>query len=630
MWNDKETDVDLLGHDKIAQTIIEIINDNHLRPLTIGVYGDWGVGKSSILSLLQMKINEEKDLKVSNSHCVLFNGWLFQDYEDAKTALMETVVVELAKLQPKSKQIQKLAKSLFRRIKWLKVAKVSSSAATTLLTGIPTPGILGGLGDLYKQGKKLINGKSEVGEEDDSGSSTDEESFLKEVEEETVTQQVHAFRAEFKKLIETSRVDHIIILVDDLDRCLPKAVIEVLEAIRLLLFVEGTTFVLSADEKMIEYAVREHFPNLPASYQDYTKNYLEKLIQIPIRIPLLNKAQTGNYIKLLMLQNHLKHDYERLKEVYTFYEKKKKKPYEAVNLSYEIISQAISSDTVELKETLLVADQLTPTLATGLKGNPRNIKRFMNTLFLRMKVARIYGLDDVVKLNMLGKLMLLERFQTKFYEEVADEVASSDNGISKTIKEGEKKLNEAKKREESSPDAASSESSLKFIDWLSIEPSMTDVDLRPYIFVSKEKAIGFEAESLFPEHLQNLLQLLNTGSDFNLKKAESGLRDLKQAERMQLFEKLLADTASVPDLKNVPVSIKGLLRIIQVDTSLEVKLVELMDRYPHTELGVWAISQFSGLKEDNSKHKFNQLLQKWSNQDQNKQLRDLAKQTLKK
>jgi hypothetical protein len=39
MWNDKETDVDLLGHDKIAQTILEIIKDNHLRPLTIGVYG---------------------------------------------------------------------------------------------------------------------------------------------------------------------------------------------------------------------------------------------------------------------------------------------------------------------------------------------------------------------------------------------------------------------------------------------------------------------------------------------------------------------------------------------------------------------------------------------------------------
>jgi predicted KAP-like P-loop ATPase len=98
MWNDKETDIDLLGHEKISQTIIEIINDKHLRPLTIGVYGDWGVGKSSIISILQKNIAEKNKIGTSKAHCIVFNGWLFQGYEDAKTALMETVVTELAAL----------------------------------------------------------------------------------------------------------------------------------------------------------------------------------------------------------------------------------------------------------------------------------------------------------------------------------------------------------------------------------------------------------------------------------------------------------------------------------------------------------------------------------------------------
>src|SRR6476646_6646520 len=101
MWNDKETDVDLLDHEKIAQTVLEIIADNHLRPLTVGIYGDWGVGKSSVLSLLQKEILEQSKSKKLDAHTILFNGWLFQGYEDAKTALMETVVSELAKLQPK-------------------------------------------------------------------------------------------------------------------------------------------------------------------------------------------------------------------------------------------------------------------------------------------------------------------------------------------------------------------------------------------------------------------------------------------------------------------------------------------------------------------------------------------------
>ncbi len=618
MWNDKETDVDLLGHDKIAQTILEIINDNHLRPLTIGVYGDWGVGKSSILSLLQAKVLLEKQAGVSKIHCILFNGWLFQDYEDAKTALMETVVTELARLQPRNEKIQKLAKSLFKRINWLKVAKVSAAAAMTFVTGLPATSLLGQMGGWINKGKELIgvNGENE--------SKTDEDSFLKE-EEESVTQQIESFRKEFKKLIQTSKVDHIIILVDDLDRCLPKSVIEILEAIRLFLFVEGTTFVLSADEKMIEYAVREHFPNLPSDYQEYTKNYLEKLIQIPIRIPLLNRTQTGNYLKLLMLQHHLKHNYDQLKNVYEYYNKKKKRPYDTVNLSYEIISEAIGSDATELKETLLVADQLTHTLASGLKGNPRNIKRFMNTLFLRMRIARIYGLEDIVKMNVLAKLMLLERFQSKKFDDLVEDVTSTDNGISSTIETDEQKKETEKGDGKVSEKKTVDKQDLEWREWLSLEPVLNSVDLRPYIFISKEKAIGFDASSLFPDNLQTLLGMLNSNSDIGLRSAEKQLETIAPKDRILLFDKLEAESRAATDLKNIPAPIKGLLRIIKVDDSLELRMISLMVSFPSSELGPWAVAELGGLKNEQAKEKLKALFETWAGQDSNKTLQSLAK-----
>src|SRR5690242_11741203 len=100
MWNDKETDLDLLGYDKIADIILEIVKDQYLRPLTIGVYGDWGAGKSSILSLLNKKVNELPKSEAKKIHTIYFNGWLFQGYEDAKSALMETIIADLGKLQP--------------------------------------------------------------------------------------------------------------------------------------------------------------------------------------------------------------------------------------------------------------------------------------------------------------------------------------------------------------------------------------------------------------------------------------------------------------------------------------------------------------------------------------------------
>ena len=65
------------------------------------------------------------------------------------------------------------------------------------------------------------------------------------------------------------------------------------EAVRLFVFTSRTAFVVAADEAMIEYAVRKHFPDLPDTTgpQTYARNYLEKLIQVPFRIPALGDTE---------------------------------------------------------------------------------------------------------------------------------------------------------------------------------------------------------------------------------------------------------------------------------------------------------------------------------------------------
>src|SRR6185312_9429846 len=103
---------------------------------------------------------------------------------------------------------------------------------------------------------------------------------------------------------EAASVQRLIVIVDDLDRCLPETAIATLEAIRLFLFVPHTAFVMGVDELMIEYAVREHFPDLPPSSGPvtYARNYLEKLIQVPFRIPALGLAETRIYVALLLAE----------------------------------------------------------------------------------------------------------------------------------------------------------------------------------------------------------------------------------------------------------------------------------------------------------------------------------------
>ena len=226
MWNDKETDVDLLGHRRVAQTIVEIMREEELRPLTIGIHGSWGAGKTSILSLIETELKDDQ-----NTLTFTFNGWLYQGYEDTKSALMEAVVNALMTKRKTTDKVLDLGKSLLRRINWLKAAKVGGGLAMTAALGLPATALFGISGLLSGVNNFFANKEESSGEVKVNVQTEDDEPWLKP-EEATVPAQIEAFRKELRELIEESTVERLVVLVDDLDRCLPSAVIDILEAVK--------------------------------------------------------------------------------------------------------------------------------------------------------------------------------------------------------------------------------------------------------------------------------------------------------------------------------------------------------------------------------------------------------------
>ena len=301
---DNETKVDLLNNEAIAATIIALLRTKPDQPVTIGVHGDWGAGKSSVLEMIEAKLEGQKGVL-----CLKFNGWRFQGFEDAKDPLIEGIVTGLLEKRPTITKAAGVVKDVFRRIDWLKVAKKAGGLAFTVATGIPSPDLIQSVVGFFET--LVADPAKGITRESVEAAIGEAKNLIRsDAESTSVPEEIGAFRKAFDDLLKEAGIDQLIVLIDDLDRCLPETAIETLEAIRLFVFTSRTAFVVAADEAMVEYAVRRHFPDLPDTTgpRDYARNYLEKLIQVPFRIPPLGETETRIYVTLLLIGAELGED----------------------------------------------------------------------------------------------------------------------------------------------------------------------------------------------------------------------------------------------------------------------------------------------------------------------------------
>lgn len=226
-----------LGFNEYARALADAIRGGEPPQFTIGLYGAWGSGKTSLLNA----INHNLSKTPKNVIPVFFDAWRYEKSEYIIVPLLHKIYTEVRKSgNDKLKTILKKAlKSLLYSIKFK---------------------LPGGLEFNPNEVKNFW---------EKEGLMPLDQAFSEPFEY-------------FKSLPNALGDRRIVVLIDDLDRCSTENVVSVLESINLIMDVPGFIFVLALDYDVLINAITNRYPHVSGNV------FIQKMIQLPFRVPPLN------------------------------------------------------------------------------------------------------------------------------------------------------------------------------------------------------------------------------------------------------------------------------------------------------------------------------------------------------
>ena len=561
MWSDNETNRDFLNFRCVADTAAEMIVQADGQPLSLGVSGGWGVGKSSMLKLISDSLKDRGDDRYL---FVEFNAWLYQGYDDARAALMDVIARQLIEHSEESNTGLDKAKMLLGRVHWLRLAGLAAGSALSVAAGIPPLGLVSAI---LSAGKSLADGTFEA----DAGK------LIAPTPESSPPHQIQDLRKHFEETLSEMGVT-LVVFIDDLDRCLPETTIATLEAIRLFLFLPQTAFIIAADDRMIRQAVRVHFHG--ADLDDIlVTNYFDKLVQIPLRVPPLGTQEVRAYLMLLFVENS-ELGPEQRESIREQVCGRLSDSWKGSRVDLHFVRSLTGDCPDKLQANLELADRLAPLMTTArqIAGNPRLIKRFLNTLAIRLAIANAQHV--AVDEGALAKMLLFERCASEeAYAELISAINNGDEGKPAFLADWEERARAGEKIDGLPPAWAA-----PFVtEWLALPPAFAELDLRAVVYVSREHMpIITAADQLSSEAAELLEALLRVDGSTSSVLTEQ-LRTLSGREVTLITERLMVRARQEQEW-GTPSVLWGLLTVIDADPEQAPAFARFLDSIPTQRL----------------------------------------------
>lgn len=328
--SDTTSERDLLNFKRYVSPLIEILeNPQTQTPFTIGIFGAWGSGKSTLIDHLDRRLSK-------NFYRIKFNPWIYRNERNLIVPLLHTIQDDLSK--SKDNKIVEAAK---------RIGTVLARVGAALFLKTVTANQVS-LEDVEKQ----------------------EQVYLDQYKR--AKSEIRNLRHELQGIIDQitnkgqptddSPVSRVIFFIDDLDRCQPEQIVALMEAIKLFLDLRYCFFIIALDEEVIHRAIQIKYQRF--NFSEERKNqigreYLEKMIQLPLYLYPLSESEIEQYLNGLTLPPDI------------------------------------------LGQTSLFARILLP--------NPRKVKRILNLFLLNVGVLRTDPqLAKAIKLDVLSRLITIQ------------------------------------------------------------------------------------------------------------------------------------------------------------------------------------------------------------------------------
>jgi hypothetical protein len=480
---DNPTSRDLLGFESVARSVAHVLITSR-EPTTVGLHGPWGSGKSSLLSMVRSELGGD------GVHIVDVNPWEFDDHEDVKGALIGLVLESFSDLVKENTTLAAKVKGLAKRISWGRATRAIARGALTM----------------QWDPDALIDAFTPVPEAGRPGT-------------------MSGFRDEFGDLVSDLGVERVVVLVDDLDRCLPSAVLASLEAIKLFLSVPKMAFVLAADQDMVREAIAAGLGEQHRS-SVFARDYLDKIVQVPVTLPYPTLDDTEAYVALLLCEQADMGDGDFAKLI--SYAGSRRAGGDAPYLGGER-PVAIPDEHLFLAERCV----------RGLSGvdavNPRRVKRFMNAYAVRRHA--VAELDISLQPDVLIKLLVLEH---RFLE-LFKQIATSSTADRATLLIG---LEEwaAGPPDAAAPDGLSADAR----PLLAADPHLSELELDAYFALARRLSNTRVSVTASPEVAAAVQGLLSTRPNAR-ERAVAQVVDLDTSEQQQVLDAILAAVRTAPD-----------------------------------------------------------------------------------